>query len=115
MTYFETVVTMFSDLDPDELSLWIEERWVQPERVEGRWVFHDIDIARVRLIYDLRRDFDASAAAVPLLLSLIDQLYEQRRNMSALRRALARQSAEVQAAVSRALEEAQGPDSQEPP
>jgi chaperone modulatory protein CbpM len=106
MMYFESVTALFSDLSAQELSFWIEQRWVQPERESDRWVFHDIDVARVRLIHDLRRDFAASEETLPLVLSLIDQLYELRRGMSALRHALQDQPTDVQIGVIEALKAA---------
>ena len=46
MTRLEDVLGLFRDLDVTELTIWIESGWVQPERTEGDWVFHEIDVAR---------------------------------------------------------------------
>lgn len=101
---FTAVVTLFPDLDAAELARWIECRWVRPERQEDDdWVFHDIDIARVRLIYDLRRDLEAAEETVPLFLSLLDQVYELRRTLKAMTEAVEAQPDHVQAAILEAL------------
>ncbi len=104
MISFDTVVTLFPDLAPAELTLWIEQRWVQPERAEGEsWLFHEIDVARVRLIYDLRRELDTPEETVPLLLSLLDQIYELRCRLKAITRVIESQPTEVKEAVLDAL------------
>jgi chaperone modulatory protein CbpM len=100
MMKLTAVVTLFPDLDLGELADWIERRWVQPEASESdTWLFHDVDVARVRLIYDLRRDLETPVDTVPLILSLLDQVYDLRCTVKSLTQALATQPAEVQAAV----------------
>lgn len=97
---FEAVIALFPDLDAGELTAWIEHRWVQPERENGDlWVFQDIDIARVRLIHDLRRDLDTPEETVPVLLSLLDQVYDLRRKLNAVTQALDAQPPETRAAL----------------
>ncbi len=105
MMRFDAIVELFPDLGAVELSDWVERRWVQPEPSEGGgWVFHEIDVARVRLIYDLRRELDVAEDTVALVLSLLDQVYELRCTLKAMTRALASQPPEVQAAVLAGLE-----------
>ena len=67
-------------------------------------VFHEIDVARVRLIHDLRRDMEIGEDAIPLVLSLLDQVYELRSRMNAILRALSSQSEDVRVAVREALQ-----------
>lgn len=89
MMRFDAVIALFPDLEAAELDLWIEERWVQPEPHDiDVWIFHDIDIARVRLIYDLRRDLDTPEETLPVLLSLLDQVYDLRRKLKSVAAAL---------------------------
>jgi len=104
MMRIQAVVALFPDLDEAELNIWIEQHWVQPERsLDDGHVFRDIDIARVHMIYDLRHRLDVHEETIPLVLSLLDQVYELRRNMKAMTRALDQQSDEVRSAVLRAL------------
>jgi len=56
-----------------ELRRWVAAGWVLPVEVDGDWQFAEVDLARARLIRDLRRDFGVNEAAVPLILDLIDQ------------------------------------------
>ena len=106
MTRLEDVLGLFRDLDVTELTIWIESGWVQPERTEGDWVFHEIDVARVRLIYDLRHELETPEETVPMVLSLLDQVYELRCTLAAVMGVIKDQPPELQAAVRAALIEA---------
>jgi len=100
MMHFAAVITLFPDLEVSELTAWIEQRWVRPESSETElWVFQDIDIARVRLIYDLRRNLDTPEETIPVLLSLLDHVYELRRKLRAVAHALEDQPPEVRASI----------------
>jgi chaperone modulatory protein CbpM len=105
MMRLDAIRTLFPDLELVELTSWIERRWVQPEPAgEGDWTFHEIDVARVSLIYDLRRTLDVTEEAIPLVLSLLDQLYELRSTIKAMMQALDAQPPAVKEAVLSALE-----------
>jgi chaperone modulatory protein CbpM len=89
MMHAQAVVALFPDLELVELTAWVQQRWVAPEPDgAGGWVFQAIDVARVRLIYDLRRDMDLAEDMVPLVLSLLDQVYELRGQLKAVTRAM---------------------------
>lgn len=60
-----SVTALFADLQAVELRLWIERGWVQPESSGANWEFREIDVARVRLLHDLRRDMDVGEDAIP--------------------------------------------------
>ena len=106
MMRIQAVVALFPDLDETELMMWIEHHWVQPEQsLDNGHVFRDIDVARIHMIYDLRHRLEVHEETMPLVLSLLDQVYELRRNMKAMTRALDQQSDDVRAAVLRALGE----------
>jgi len=104
VTRFDAVCALFADLDSAELRGWIERRWVRPEGTTVEtWVFHEIDLARVRLIYDLRRELDTPEETVPLVLSLLDQVYELRAALKLVGGALGSLPPDVQEAVRAAL------------
>ncbi len=84
------VTALFSDLSQVELVHWVEQGWVIPDAEGTAYVFREIDVARVRLIHDLRRDMDLGEDAVPLVLSLLDQIYELRSQLKAALRAAGR-------------------------
>ena len=106
MMRIQAVVALFPDLNEAELTMWIEQHWVEPEHsLDDGHVFRDIDVARIHMIYDLRHRLDVHEETVPLVLSLLDQVYELRRNMKAMTRALDQQPEDIRAAVLRALGE----------
>jgi len=74
-----------------DLQLWIDQRWVLPHRQENSFVFDDVDLARARLIRELRVDLMVNEEAIPVVLSLLDQVH-------ALRRALTRVNSAIDSA-----------------
>jgi len=106
MMRLDIVVTQFPDLEIVELTGWIEQGWVTPEH-DG--AFQTIDVARVRLIYELRRDLGIAEDAVPMILGLLDQVYDLRATLKAVSGALERQPPEVRDAVLAAMAGAAAP------
>ena len=82
-----------------ELRRWIEAGWLLPVIVDGDWQFEEVDVARARLIRDLRRDFGVNEAAVPLILDLIDQRQGVERRLRRVLEALAGQPDELRREV----------------
>ncbi len=99
MMTFEEVLETVDALDASELTLWIEQRWIVPERRSGEYQFSEIDLARLRLICDFRYTFDVEKSTVPLLLSLLDQVYSTRRQLHRLADAVAAQPVEVRQTI----------------
>ena len=103
----DDLVRRFAELNARELSRWIENRWIVPEHaVENdgeRWVFHEVDVARVELILDIRREFAVDDEAMSLVLGLLDQVYSLRRQMRRLSDALEQQPPDIRDAIRRAL------------
>ena len=103
MMHRQAVTALFVDLDEAELIVWVERGWVRPEITDSDWVFHEIDVARVRLIHDLRRRMDINDEAVPLVLALMDQVYDLRSQLRSVLRAVERQPDAVRRAILSAL------------
>jgi chaperone modulatory protein CbpM len=90
-------------LDETELERWISASLVRAEGAAGAWLFEEIDVARVRLIFELRHELEIEEPALPVVLSLIDQLYDLRRKGAQLNAALAELPADVRQAILRRL------------
>jgi chaperone modulatory protein CbpM len=105
MIGIDDLLPRFAGLERAELTRWVENRWVLPDESGGRWVFREVDIARIELILHVRRDFLVGDEAMAVLLGLLDQVYSLRRQLTRLADALAQQPPEVQAAIKRALSE----------
>jgi chaperone modulatory protein CbpM len=88
MITIEILVEQMSGLQQQDLERWISNDWVRADRRSGTYVFQAIDVARVRLIQELRDELEVNEAALPVVLSLLDQLYDMRRRMRELRDAL---------------------------
>jgi chaperone modulatory protein CbpM len=71
-----------------DLERWVELAWVRPDGEPGQWVFREIDVARVRLIVELRDGLHVEEETLPVVLSLMDQLYDTRRQLRLLHRAV---------------------------
>ncbi len=99
MMRITAVVASFAELGEAELVSWVERGWVRPDWSGAEWVFQEVDVARVRLIHDLRFGMDVREDAIPLVLSLLDQVYELRGSMRSLLRAVEAQPAPVRDAI----------------
>ncbi|MBB3173578.1 chaperone modulatory protein CbpM [Endobacter medicaginis] len=67
---------------------WIERDWLRPAPVTAdEFAFEEIDLARLRLLRELHA-LQLGEAGVPVVLSLLDQLYDTRRSLGRLREAL---------------------------
>jgi chaperone modulatory protein CbpM len=93
------VVEQVGRLSVTELRLWCEAGWVAPACGDAGPAFDETDIARVRLVCELRDDLGLDEEAIPIVLSLVDQLYGLRRELRALARAIEQQPDEVAAPV----------------
>lgn len=99
MMRITAVVARFAGLREADLLTWVERGWVRPEPADTEWVFHEIDVARVRLIHDLRFGMDVGDDAIPLVLSLLDQVYELRGMVQTMLSAVEAQPAPVRDAI----------------
>ena len=104
MIRFDAVVSQFPELAPPELADWIARGWVEPEgSTRADWQFAEIDVARIRLICELRIRMELDEEALALVLPLLDQIYGLRATLQAMLRALDDQPPAVRAAVLAAI------------
>jgi len=111
MMHITSVVALFADLPEAELANWVARGWVRPDQAEpGRGdaglEFAEIDVARVRLIHDLHRTMEIGEDTMPVVLSLLDQIYDLRGTLRDLLHALETQPTEVRTTVLAALRRA---------
>ncbi len=88
MITIETLCVRLGGANPVEVEQWVARAWVRPDGAPGQYLFHPIDEARARLILELR-ELHVGDDALPLVLSLLDQLYAARRHMRRVRDAIA--------------------------
>ncbi|GAB4258428.1 MAG: hypothetical protein Kow0013_00240 [Pararhodobacter sp.] len=95
----ESVLREIRRLTRRDLRLWVEAGWVRPALAEDGPRFDELDVARLRLLCDLRKDMALSAQAIPVILTLIDRLHQTRRDLHALLDALDGQPPDVRRSV----------------
>ena len=78
------VIALVPTVTAPELEDWIGRGWVLPAGEAPDWAFAEIDVARVRLLRELRHDLGVEADTLPLVLSLLDRLHGLRCALDAL-------------------------------
>ncbi len=99
MLYERDVVASVSRVELRELRLWVEMGWVRPAASDQGPIFDDLDVARIRLVCDLRKDMALPTDAVPVVLSLLDQIHGLRRELRGLAGAVDTQPGEIRQAI----------------
>jgi chaperone modulatory protein CbpM len=94
---------MFAELEADTLRDWVEAGLVRSARQGEALGFDDADVARVRLICELHYDLAVDRETLPLVVSLIDQIYDLRRSVRAMASALEGEPEEVRLRISAAF------------
>ena len=86
----DELLALVAGLRRRELRAWVESGWVRPTRRagDGGVVYTEIDCARVQLIHELRHHLRVDDEALPLVLSLLDQVYGLRRELRRLAAAI---------------------------
>ena len=94
-----TVVSQVDRLTLRELRLWVREGWVRPATGTLGPVFDEIDLARIRLLCDLRKDLSLPEDAITPILALMDRLHQTRRDLRWLTEVLDEQSDDVRQSI----------------
>lgn len=64
-----------SGVDAPTLEFWLEQRWLIPEQTSAGQNFSDRDIARARLVQNLKSEFGVNDEGIDVILHLLDQLH----------------------------------------
>jgi chaperone modulatory protein CbpM len=103
MIRVDELLEAISALKRSDLEAWIREEMVVPQQEAGTLLFGDMECARVRLICTLRYDLDIDTEALPMMLSLLDQLYDTRQRLLSLTAAVTAQDKDIQSAIIAAI------------
>ena len=98
----EDLVREVRVLSVQRLHKWIRLGWVNPERHEGAALFHEVDVARVRLLCDLEHELEFDEDTVPLVLSLLDQIHGLRNELRSMAAAIDEQPPAVRERIANA-------------
>ncbi len=69
-------------LDRGTLEIWIKEEWICPVHTTPGPTFTEMDVARARLIHDLKHNMGVNDAGLDVILHLIDQMHGLRRALA---------------------------------
>lgn len=97
MTIDEVLATIPS-LQRGDLERWILEELVAPQQ-DADLLFSEMECARIRLVWTLTYELEIDSGALPVVLSLVDQLYDTRQRLLSLTRAVTVQDKATQAAI----------------
>jgi chaperone modulatory protein CbpM len=67
------------EVDAGTVQVWIEEGWLLPGQNQAGFAFSELDVARARLIRDLKDGIGVNGEGVDVVLNLIDQVHGLRR------------------------------------
>ncbi len=76
-------------LAPEELTMWVERRWIRPGRSDGELSFSAADVARLRMITEFHRDLAIDDETMPVVLDLVDRLHAARAQLKDILQAIA--------------------------
>jgi chaperone modulatory protein CbpM len=106
----QELIRQVQGLTVTELRFCVEHGWVAPSAGATGSGFLEIDVARVRLIRELRHDLAIDDEAIPLLLSLMDRVHSLRRELRVVTEAVAELPEDMREQVATAVERRLGAD-----
>lgn len=104
MMRVEDIVEQIDALQRSDLDAWISDELVSPQDDGETLVFSEMECARIRLICTLHYELEIDTDTLPVILSLVDQLYQTRQRLLTLSAAVAAQDKAVQAAILAAID-----------
>ena len=104
------VVNHLEGITLTRLRLWVKYGWVSPAETEEGYHFREIDMARLELIRQLKMDMAVNNEAIPIVLSLIDQIHGLRYELKSLAQAVEMQQEDIQYAILQACHKTRGAD-----
>lgn len=105
MRGIEELLAEFAVLRREDLLVWIAEEMVRPEGPAEAPGFSEEARGRVRLLCTLRYELEIETGSLPVVMSLLDQLHDTRRQLRALAGAVTAQDQAVREAIIAALQE----------
>lgn len=104
MMRVDEIVEQIEALQRSDLEAWLSEELITPQEDAGVLVFSEMECARIRLICTLHYELEIDAETLPVVLSLVDQLYQTRQQLLKLTVAVAAQDKAVQREILAAID-----------
>lgn len=99
------VLSKIASVSVFQLRIWVSEEWVRPARRGEDPVYNEADIARIRLVDLLHNQMQVNEEAIPIILSLIDQMHDLKEQMRLIASAISDQPDGVQRKILEAIRE----------
>jgi chaperone modulatory protein CbpM len=99
------VVGLIDELTVEHLRVWVTEGWIAPRLSERGPVYDEIDVARLRLVCQLKHEMEVNDDALPVILRLVDQVHGLRGTLRRLGQAIEAQPKSVREQIVKALRE----------
>lgn len=64
-----------AEVDEQTLDVWLAEQWLVPHQAEPEPEFSEVDLARARLIVELKSDLGVNDEGIGVILNLLDQVH----------------------------------------
>lgn len=97
------LLALVEALERGTLEDWVARGFVRPGQGDDGSDYDDSDVARVRLLCSLRDDLAVNDEALPVVVSLLDQMYSLRRALQAMTTALGTEAPDVRTRVTRSV------------
>ena len=99
------VLRLIPELSRDELFEFVEAGWIRPteQRDASHIVFMQVDVARAQFITDLRHTMQVNDEAVPVILSLVEQVHTLRSDLDTLAKSIETQGPDVRTKIAEAI------------
>lgn len=104
MTTLAELLAVHRGLTEVHVERWVARGLLQPVGPLDAWQFESVDIARVRLLAELRDDLGLDDDTVAAVISLIDQVHTLRGQLDLLAQAIAEQPDATRAALAASLQ-----------
>lgn len=88
------------------LRTWVARGWICPAQSETGTRYTDVDVARCRMLCTFEDDLGIDADHLPVVLSLLDQVYGLRRQLKSMTQAIEEQPDRVRSEIHRRIRQA---------
>ncbi|MFO1106683.1 MAG: hypothetical protein U1E34_11325 [Amaricoccus sp.] len=99
MMLIEELTATITRLRRGDLEAWIRDELVAPTPGSEPPAFSEMECARVRLLCTLTYELEVEGETLPLVVSLLDQLYETRQKLLSLTAAVTAEDPAVRRAI----------------
>ena len=97
--HLDELVEAIDTLRREDLEAWMQTSLVHATGLPEAPEFSEAECARVRMICSLHYDLEIDADALPVVVGLVDQLHETRRQLHALSAAVLEQDEDIRSLV----------------